>query len=140
MSINTGDTLGLYGRNGCGKSTLLKLLFSTMVADSLKLKIDIKIISPESAGQKQLFAYITQHPFLSMNVRVRDIIPMYYDGQEQDKIFYDKYVASFNARKVNELSLGQGRYFEVVLVGNLSAPFLVIDEPFSMIEPLHKER
>lgn len=66
---------------------------------------------------------------------------MYHHDQElQDAVFYDPYIASFTARKVSELSLGQRRYFEVVLLANSSHPFLLIDEPFSMIEPLHKER
>ena len=39
---------------------------------------------------------------------------------------------------MEELSIGELRYFEVLLIGNLEHPFLMLDEPFSMIEPLYK--
>ena len=35
--------------------------------------------------------------------------------------------------------MGQKRYLELLLVAHLPHPFLMLDEPFSMIEPLYKE-
>jgi ABC-type lipopolysaccharide export system ATPase subunit len=37
------------------------------------------------------------------------------------------------------LSMGERRYLELLLVAHLPHPFLLLDEPFSMIEPLYKE-
>ena len=34
--------------------------------------------------------------------------------------------------------MGELRYFEVLLIGNLEHPFLMMDKPFSMIESLYK--
>ena len=42
FQLKTGEILGIFGRNGSGKSTLLKILFVTLKADSLDLKIDGK--------------------------------------------------------------------------------------------------
>ena len=42
-------------------------------------------------------------------------------------------------QRVSELSMGQRRYLEVLIIGNLNHPFLLLDEPFSMVEPLFKE-
>ena len=42
-------------------------------------------------------------------------------------------------KSVEQLSLGELKYFEVVLLSHLPHPFLMLDEPFSMLEPLHKE-
>ena len=141
LSINTGDILGLYGRNGCGKSTLLKVLFGTMKADSISLKINSQTITPKQARTSGRVAYIPQHPFLPMSQRVRDIIPMYFSDEKlQDAIFYDPFIASFTFKKASDLSLGERRYFEVVLLGHAHHDFLVLDEPFSMIDPLQKDR
>ena len=141
LTLSTGEILGLYGRNGCGKSTLLKLLYGLLKADSLQLKIDEEVITPTNARLQKHIAYIPQHPFLPMSQRVRDIIPMYFSTEkEQDAIFYDPFIATFTFKKASELSLGQRRYFEVVLLGNAKHDFLVMDEPFSMIDPLQKER
>ena len=34
--------------------------------------------------------------------------------------------------------MGQLRYLETLLVGSLDHPFIMLDEPFSMLEPLYK--
>ena len=141
LSVSKGEILALYGRNGCGKSTLLKTLFGTLKANNIELLVNGTATTPKASRLNKIIAYIPQHPFLPSSQKVRDIIPMYHQDQElQDAVFYDPYIASFTARRVSELSLGQRRYFEVVLLANSSHPFLLIDEPFSMIEPLHKER
>jgi len=71
---------------------------------------------------------------------VRDIIPIFYkDGDAQDIIFRTPFIEKVAAQKIGTLSLGQLRYFEVLLIAHLPHPFMLLDEPFSMIEPLYKE-
>ena len=71
---------------------------------------------------------------------MRDIIPIYFsEAEQQDKIFYDPTIAAFANIKIGELSQGQRKYFETILVGNLNHPILMLDEPFSMLEPLQIE-
>src|SRR5690606_22805193 len=80
-----------------------------------------------------------QHSFLPKNIKVRDLIPIYFsEEKKQDAVFYDSLIAKLAAKKVRELSLGQARYLEDLLVGNLDHPFLMLDELFSMIDPLYK--
>lgn len=64
---------------------------------------------------------------------------MYYKGDEQDKIFYAPRIEKIANTKACNLSMGEVRYLELLLVGHLSHPFLMLDEPFSMVEPLYKE-
>ncbi|MFY8188230.1 MAG: hypothetical protein ACOVLC_09745 [Flavobacterium sp.] len=42
-------------------------------------------------------------------------------------------------KKIGHLSLGELRYLEFIILAHLDHPFLLLDEPFSMIEPLYKE-
>ncbi len=137
--LETGKILGLFGKNGCGKSTLLKMIFGTMPANSIHLTIDHKPFSPSHNISAKQIAYLPQHSFTPQNIKVRDLIPIYFSEEEkQDAIFYDPLIAKIAPRKINTLSLGQLRYFEVLLLANLDHPFLMLDEPFSMIEPLYK--
>lgn len=141
FELETGEILGLFGRNGSGKSTLLQLLFGTVKADRLSLAINNTRILPSEVIPNQYIGYLPQHPFLPQNGKVRDLIPVYHTSQEaQDAVFYDPHIATMSAKRVGTLSLGELKYLEVVMLGNLKHPFLMLDEPFSMLEPLHKEQ
>lgn len=140
FTCTTGEIVGIFGRNGSGKSTLLKLLFGTLKADSGVISVNSEIIKPGEIITSKKIAYLPQDTFLPKGRKVREIIPLFYtSGEEQDKIFYAPGVAKFENLKVGNLSLGQLRYFEILLLGNLGHPFLMLDEPFSMIEPLYKD-
>ena len=45
LKCKTGEIIGIFGRNGSGKSTLLKLIFGTLIADSILIKINSETIS-----------------------------------------------------------------------------------------------
>jgi len=139
LTLKTGEVLGIFGRNGCGKSTLLKMIFGTEKANSVNISIDGKKFNPSKNIQNRQVAYLPQHSFLPKNLKIRDVIPIYFqEEKKQDAIFYDSLIAKIAGKRIGELSLGQLRYFEVLLVGNLEHSFLMLDEPFSMIEPLYK--
>ena len=40
LKINTGDVIGLFGRNGTGKSVLMQIIFGTMKADRKFIRLD----------------------------------------------------------------------------------------------------
>jgi ABC-type multidrug transport system ATPase subunit len=137
FQLSTGQILGIFGRNGCGKSTLLKLLFGTLKSDQIKLTINREEIPLSQIIKRELIGYLPQHSFLPHTQKVRDIIPLYHESQEkQDAVFYDPRIATMTHKRINELSHGERKYFEVILLGNLDHPFLMMDEPFSMLEPL----
>lgn len=139
FSLETGEILGIFGRNGSGKSSLLKMIFGTLQKGSVNSSINDAFFNPSENISKKQIAYLPQDSYLPKSIKVRDLIPIYSsEEQKQDKVFYDPYIASYTSKKVGELSLGQVRYLEVILLANLDHPFLMLDEPFSMIEPLYK--
>ncbi len=139
LECSTGEILGIFGRNGCGKSTLLKMLFGTMKADAVQLSINGQRVAPAEIIPQGLIGYLPQEPFLPKNLKVRDIIPLYYSGDAQDKLFYSPGIEKLANTRAGNLSMGELRYFELLLVGHLTHPFLMLDEPFSMVEPLYKD-
>ena len=135
-----GEIIGIFGRNGTGKSTLLKLIFGTVKADSILLKINSEIISQKNIIPSKKIAYLPQDTFLPKEKKVRAIIPLFFpNGNDQDKIFYAPQVSNFEKTLIGKLSLGQLRYLELLIIGNLDHQFLMLDEPFSMIEPIYKD-
>jgi ABC-type multidrug transport system ATPase subunit len=141
FECKVGEILGVFGRNGTGKSTLLKIIFGILKADSVLLKLNSKIIHPKEIIPLKMIGYLSQETFLPKGLIVRDVIPLFFsDGEKQDKIFYSPKVSSFEKNKVGNLSLGELRYLELLIMGNLQHPFLLLDEPFSMVEPIYKEK
>ena len=141
LNLQTGDILGVFGRNGCGKSTMLKMLFGTIKADAITMLFDDNPLKAEHVIPNGVIGHLPQDPFLPNSLKVRNVIPMYFsDSDLQDKIFYAPGIHKITDTKVGSLSMGELRYLELLLVGNLNHPFLMLDEPFSMVEPLYKER
>ncbi|WP_405221721.1 ATP-binding cassette domain-containing protein [Dokdonia sp. Asnod1-B02] len=141
FNLSTGDVLGLFGKNGCGKSTLLKILFGTLKPTRLELSINGTSIAPKNIIPEQLIGYLPQESFLPKHLKVRDIIPLFHEsGDAQDTIFRAPFIEKIASRKAGLLSMGEIRYLELLLVANLTHSFLMLDEPFSMIEPLYKEK
>ena len=140
LTLAQGEIISLFGRNGSGKSTLLKILFGTLKADSIKLQINDTNIHPKDVIPNRLIGYLPQDHFLPKHLKVRDVIPLFHtDGDDQDRVFRAPFVEKVAKRKVGTLSLGELRYLELLLVAHLDHPFLLLDEPFSMIEPLYKQ-
>lgn len=135
-----GEISGIFGRNGTGKSSLLKIISGSLKYDNGSIQIDKKSYSQNQLITLRKIAYLPQESFLPKNDKVQDLIPLFYpEGDAQDRIFYAKGVGDFAQRKVKELSLGQLRYLEILLIGHLEHEFILLDEPFSMIEPFYKD-
>ena len=139
FTCTTGDIIAIFGRNGSGKSTLLKSLFGTLKPDHVELYMNNMKIEKITTKNKHI-AYLPQDIFLPKDLKVRNIIPMYFpDDEKQNKIFYSPLVHKIENQMAGTLSLGEQRYIEFLLIVNLNHPFILLDEPFSMIEPLYKE-
>ncbi len=141
LQLKVGECVGIFGKNGSGKSTLLQCIFGTISPDHMQLQIDYEQLSAKEVRKQQKIAYLPQDSFLPPEKKVRNIIPiMYPDGELQDRIFYTPGIHRIENTKVGHLSLGELRFLEVLLIGYLPHPFLLLDEPFSMLQPIHKER
>lgn len=115
-------------------------MFGVQEADTLELEVNSQIFLPKAIIPSKKVAYLPQHSFLPKGKKVRNLIPLFFnEGEKQDKIFYMPKVTSFERVKIGELSLGQLRYLELLIMSNLGHDYLLLDEPFSMIEPIYKE-
>ena len=140
LTCNTGELIGIYGRNGTGKSTLFKILFGTLKADNEEVSLNQETINLSKIIPNKQIAYLCQDGFLPRDLKVRNLISTYFEGGElQNKILYDYRINKIQERKVGQLSLGERRYLEVLLIANSEHKFMMLDEPFSLIEPLFKE-
>lgn len=135
-----GEILGIFGRNGCGKSTLLKIIFGTLQYDRFEALLDNEKYEPKLNIQKQQIAFLPQHNMLPLNKKVRDIVSMFHPNPvQQDRILYNPKIASYDRLRFGQLSGGEKKYFEIMLISQLPHSVMIFDEPFSMIDPIEHE-
>lgn len=138
FELGIGEIVGLLGRNGTGKTTLFEILFGTLKPNYLRATLNGKEIALTELNRH--FSYHTQNIMLPMRMKVRDLITIYInDVIGQDKIFYAKGISAIESKLVGSLSVGQQRYLQFHLILNLKHAFMLLDEPFSMLDPLYNE-
>jgi ABC-type multidrug transport system ATPase subunit len=138
LRCQTGEIIGLLGRNGSGKSTLLKIIFGSLAAENKHIRIDGNIY--HQPFQYNLIGYLPQDSFLPSSSSLHQIIDIFIPSKANRSIIKENERIKLHLKKPSsQLSGGELRYFELLLLLHLDAPFLLLDEPFSGIEPIYKE-
>lgn len=138
LSCEIGEVKALIGRNGCGKSTVLKIIFGVEKAESKFVKIDGKLIKSTS-DCKGLISYLPQKHFLPNGVRVIKIINLFLEERYREKLLSNKFIIPLLNRTSQELSGGQRRIIEILLLIHSNSKFILLDEPFNGVSPILKE-
>ena len=140
LRCNTGDIIGLFGRNGEGKTVLLKIIFGTMNADQKFIRLDetLRLSSPYT--HKGTISFLPQDSFLPKDLRVRQVVKLYLPATMESAFLKDdEVVQGAMSMKVKSLSDGIKRYLEIKLLCFNESKFLLLDEPFTYLSPLLKE-
>lgn len=136
ITCKQGEIIGLLGRNGSGKSTLLKIIFGTLIANHKFVRIDDRQIKSLNDCHK-LIQYLPQNPFLPTHVSIKKAISIFC-GQEQAALLYEMdQIKPFLHQKSNELSGGECRLIELFMMLYGKAKYVLLDEPFNGLAPLH---
>lgn len=135
-----GQILGLLGPNGSGKSTLLGLLTGRLGrgADSGgSVKTGGIWLSP--AQRWPWFAELTQAPWLPERLTLLAAARLVLGRDGEAVLRGDGRLAPLADTRVVKLSGGERRWAEALLVLALPRPFVLLDEPFSELEPLYAD-
>ena len=138
LKCETGDIIGMLGRNGTGKSTLLKILFGTMAADRKFIRIDGKIYDYPYKTKDEL-CYLPQHEFLPKHLTIEKAVRLYIGKTSVDSFFNDETLTVVRKSKVAHLSGGELRYLEIKLLLHTNSKFVLLDEPFNGVSPILNE-
>lgn len=134
IKLNTGEVLGLFGRNGSGKTTLLNILFGTLYCPSKILCFNGK--NYHNLSDKNIISYLPQKSMLQKRYSVKKCIKYFYGNMKSGHLIrQDKRITKLLNSKITDLSYGELRYLELLLIIYLDTPFVFLDEPFSQIEP-----
>ncbi|ERJ59738.1 ATP-binding cassette domain-containing protein [Sphingobacterium paucimobilis] len=139
INCKPGEVVALLGRNGCGKSTLLKILFGIQKPKNGLIRLDGKRIRYPYLSKE--VCYLPQHRFLPTSKTVVQMISfMLKDGNEKEQIMSDPILQKVLSQKIADLSVGEQRYLELLLLLGQKATYYLLDEPFSGVAPYLKER
>jgi len=134
LKVKTGDIVGLLGRNGCGKSTLLNIIFGTLEAESKFIKINDDVI--EKAYKTGKIKLLPQNDFLPKPLKVKNVIKTYFGKTFLENTSSDKIIQKIIKTRVKNISGGELRYLETILLMNLETDFILLDEPFNGVSPI----
>lgn len=134
LRINTGDVIGLFGRNGTGKSVLMQIIFGTMKADRKFIRLDgCKILPAPYRHSERLLS--CRSKVICLNIKKMKQLVRYYLDTDVVSDFYkdDEVAQSCMDRRVSQLSGGERRYLEAKLLLLGDTKFVLLDEPFDYL-------
>ncbi|CAM4097637.1 ABC-type lipopolysaccharide export system, ATPase component [Pedobacter westerhofensis] len=138
ISCQPGQIIGLLGRNGSGKSTLLKIIFGSLAADHKYVAVNARKLNSLFESRK-LIHYLPQDNFLPDHIQIKTIISCFCSSAALSLLLAEDLIKPFLKSKINQLSGGEKRIVEVMMMLYSDAEYLLFDEPFNGISPLHIE-
>jgi lipopolysaccharide export system ATP-binding protein len=139
LKCQTGDIIGILGRNGTGKSTLLKILFGTLKAENSFIKINGKIYNRPYL-KTGLLTFLPQEDFIPKKYTLEGVACLYLGKKASEFFMGEEMLERVRFSKIANLSGGELRYFAIKLLLNLPTKFVLLDEPFNRVSPLIIEK
>ncbi|WP_428658699.1 ATP-binding cassette domain-containing protein [Runella sp.] len=135
LKMPFGEVTAILGRNGCGKSSLLQIIFGTLKPVYKSVRWDKRFVEYPYREQN-LVRYLPQHPLTPPSMQVQKAFERY--GALVDASLNEKWQGIKNKR-FGELSGGERRFWETLLILYSPVQFILLDEPFSRLSPIYVE-
>lgn len=147
LEVETGEIVGLLGPNGAGKSTTFYMVVGLIHPNAGQIIYDGEDITflPMYKRARRGIGYLAQETsiFRKLTVRqnieaileVRDI-PKRERGEHSEQLMQELGISELADRKAYTLSGGECRRAEIARALAASPSFILLDEPFSGIDPI----
>lgn len=135
LSCQTGEVVGVLGKNGVGKSVLLKMIFGALKGQFKRLTINGQIVS--RGFPSGLVAYLPQQRLMPSDSKISFLVHT-FTGQHRSLLTAHPVIQNHWNDKLRQLSSGQARFLETLILLHNDSPIILMDEPFTYLEPLFK--
>lgn len=140
----TLQKIAIAGESGAGKTTLLKMISGHAQPDSGTILFNgTRVMGPEEkllAGHKEI-GYLSQEHDLLHNYKVEDLVWFgnNLSDEEATTLFEICQIDTLMKRKTDQLSGGEKQRIALCMLLIKSPKMLILDEPFSNLDPIHTE-
>ena len=133
ITSETGMVTGLLGRNGAGKSCMFRALMGGLRVENVMVSMDEKPVDIQVIGR--FIKYLPQGRLLPESISLHRAFELYGVNYWSFVNRFPKYSRFYDSH-IWELSGGEARLVELYLILLSEAPFYILDEPFSQIDPV----
>ena len=148
LTISRGEVVGLLGPNGAGKTTSFYMIVGLVVPESGRVMVDdteITRVPMYLRARNHGISYLPQEPSVFRKLTVEDNIMGVLEAQPisdtERRVRTERLIQQLNLRHIRTtkgyaLSGGERRRVEIARCLCIQPSFLLLDEPFSGIDPI----
>lgn len=150
LEVRPGEIVGLLGPNGAGKTTCFGMVMGLLRADGGRVLLGERDITAWPMHRRALagIGYLAQEPSVFLRLSVRDNLRLYLEAARVERAEaerrMDEALRDFDLLRLQNdlgrtLSGGERRRLEIARATIQRPAILLLDEPFSGIDPLAVE-
>ncbi len=147
LSVKRGEIVGLLGPNGAGKTTTFYMVVGIIAPDEGKILFDNQNITnlPIHIRSRFGMGYLSQDPSIFRKLTVEENImailemlslPRIERAKRLESLLKELNISHLRKNKAYTLSGGEMRRLEITRALVTNPSFLLLDEPFSGIDPI----
>ena len=150
INVKRGEVVGLLGPNGAGKTTTFYMITGMIRPNGGKVQLNGRDITslPMYKRARQGVGYLSQEPSVFTKLSVEDnlrlVLQMTSLSPEEQTLRLEKLLEDFSINYIRKnkaytLSGGERRRTEIARALVMEPQFILLDEPFSGIDPIAVE-